>query len=242
MAAVLILAPRQDFQASRETRMTPDRRQFVASLAGVPLLWQLPTTAAQRSASQAGFSDPVLEQIIADLRELKAEVDADRAPRKQTLRAIETTLGIQAAHISAHYDAHVRAALRRREARLGRAGLVQELLNVAHDRKQRDVTYQTLDAALTRLNERGISGSLRDVRQAIRNIRLNAPEGLQPAALRGTQFDYCADLRWHIELMESMVAIACGLALLEPGPFGEAACGALTLALGLLYAQRLWWC
>lgn len=223
--------------------MTPHRRQFVAGLAGVPLLLQFPTAAAaQPSAPQAGLSDPVLEQIIADLRELKSEAEADRAPRKQTLRAIETTLGIQAAHISAHYDAHVRSALRRREARLGRANFVQELLNVAHDRKQHDVTYQTLDAALTRLNERGLSGSLRDVRQAIRNIRLNAPDGLQPAALRAAQWDYCADLRWQIQMMEAVVAIACGLALLEPGPFGEAACGAMTLALGLLYAQRAWWC
>ena len=223
--------------------MTPDRRQFVASLAGVPLLFQFPRTAvAQRSAPPAGFSDPVLEQIIADLRELRSEVEADRAPRKQTLRAIETTLGIQAAHFSAHYDAHVRTALRRREARLGRAGLVQELLNGAHDRKQHDVTYQAIDAALTRLDERGVSGALRDVRQAIRNIRLNAPDGLQPAALRGMQFDYCSDLRWHIQLLETMVAIACSMALLVPGPFGEAACGALTLALGLLYAQRMFWC
>src|SRR5688572_1891224 len=193
-------------------RMTPDRRQFVASLAGVPLLFQFPRTAvAQRSSPPAGFSDPVLEQIIADLRELKAEVEADRAPRKHTLRAIETTLGIQAAHFSAHYDAHVRTALRRREARLGPAALVPELLNAAHDRNQHDVTYQTLDAALTRLDARGVSGSLRDVRQAIRNIRLNAPDSLQPAALRGIQFDYCSDLNWHIQLLESIVSIACGI-------------------------------
>jgi hypothetical protein len=222
--------------------MTSDRRQFVASLAGVPMLFQLPATAAQRSTAQAALSDPVLEQIIADLRELKADVEADRAPRKQTLRAIETTLGIQAAHMSTHYDTHLRAVLRRREARLGRAGLVQELLNLAHDRKQHDVTYESLDAALTRLKERGVAGSLRDVKQAIRNIRLNAPDALQPAALGAMQFDYCADLRWMISLMESAVAIACGIAILEPTPGGEIACGAMTLALGLLYAQRAWWC
>ncbi|MGH9219886.1 MAG: hypothetical protein ACRD1W_11325 [Vicinamibacterales bacterium] len=221
--------------------MTPDRRQFVASLAGVPMLLQS-VTAAQRGGSRAGFSDPVLEQIIADLRELKSEVEADLAPRKQTLRALETTLGIQAAHMSAHYDASVRTALRRRESRLGRPGFVQELLNLAHDRKQHDVTYQTLDAALTRLNERGISGSLRDVKQAIRNIRLNAPDGLQPAALRAMQYDYCSDLQWQIQMMEAVVAIACGIAFLEPTVGGEIACGAMTLALGLLYAQRAWFC
>ena len=222
--------------------MTPDRRQFVASLAGVPLLFQFPTFIAQRSAERAAISDPVLEQIIADLRELKAEVDADRAPRKQTLRAIETTLGILAAHISTHYDGHLRSVLQRREARLGRAGLVQELLNLSHDRKQHDVTYESLDGAFTRLKERGVAGSLRDVKQAIRNIRLDAPDGLQPAALRGLQFDYCKDLQWQIQMMESLVAIACGIALLEPTPGGEIACGAMTLALGLLYAQRMWWC
>jgi hypothetical protein len=223
--------------------MTPDRRQFVASLAGMPLLFQFPANGgAQRAAPPAGVSDPVLEQIIADLRELQSEVEADRAPRKQTLRAIETTLGIQAAHFSAHYDADVRAALSRRESRLGRPGLVQELLNVAHERKHHDVTYQTLDAALTRLNDRGVSGALRDVRQAIRNLRLHAPDGLQPAALRGMQFDYCSDLRWHIDLLETISTIACAIALLEPTPGGEIACGALLLALGLLYAQRMWWC
>ena len=221
--------------------MTPDRRQFVASLAGVPLLFES-ATAAQRPPSRAGFSDPVLEQILADLRELKAEVEADTAPRKHTLRAIETTLGIQAAHIAAHYDAHIRNALRRRERQVGRPTLAQELLNLAHQRKQHEVTYQSVDAALTRLHERGLSGSLRDVRQAIRNIRLNAPEGVQPAALRSMQFDYCRDLLWQIQMMESIVAITCGIALLEPGPFGEAACGAMTLALGLLYAQRAWFC
>ena len=221
--------------------MTPDRRQFVASLAGVPLLFQS-ATAAEPAATRAGFSDPVLEQIIADLRELKAEVEADKAPRKQTLRAIEITLGVQAAHLGAHYDAHLRTALRRREARLGRPTFVQELLNLAHDRKQHDVTYQTLDAALSRLHQRGLSGSLRDVRQAIRNLRLNAPDGLQPAALRGLQFDYCSDLQWQIHMMESLVAITCGIAFLEPTVGGEIACGAMTLALGLLYAQRLWFC
>ncbi len=223
--------------------MTPDRRQFVASLAGMPLLFQsATTTAAQRSTPSAGVSDPVLEQIIADLRELKSEVEADTGSRKQTLRAIETTLGIQAAHMSAHYDVDLRTALKRREKRLGRPAFVQELLNLAHDRQQHDVTYQTLDAALTRVNERGIAGSLRDVRQAIKNIRLNAPEGLQPVALRGVQWDYCKDLQWQIQMMESIVAIACGIAILEPTVGGEIACGAMTLALGLLYAQRAWFC
>jgi len=222
--------------------MTSDRRQFVASLAGVPMLFQLPAAAAQRSAAQPVLSDPVLEQIMSDLRELKAEVEADRAPRKQTLRAIETTLGIQAAHLGTHYDGNLREALRRREARLGRAGLVQELLNLAHHRKQHDVTYEALDAALSRVKESGLAGTLRDVKQAIRTIRLNAPDSLQPAARRGLQFDYCRDLLWQIQMMESLVAIACGIAVLEPTPGGEIACGAMTLALGLLYAQRLWWC
>jgi len=119
---------------------------------------------------------------------------------------------------------------------------VQELLNLAHDRKQHEVTYERLDAALTRIEQRGIGGALREARQAIRNIRLNAPDGLQPAALRGVQYDYCSDLRWQIDLMEMITAIACGLAILEPTPGGEVACGAMTLALGLLYAQRWWYC
>ena len=65
--------------------------------------------------------DPVLDQTITTLRELVAEGEAKPASRKQSARAIEATLGIQAAHIGLHYDAQVQRGLRRRQARVGRA-------------------------------------------------------------------------------------------------------------------------
>ena len=49
--------------------------------------------------------DPVLDQTITTLRELVAEGEAKPASRKASARAIEATLGIQAAHIGLHYDA-----------------------------------------------------------------------------------------------------------------------------------------
>ena len=221
--------------------MTPDRRQFVASLAGVPLLLQFPTTAAQRPAPQAGFSDPVLDKVNADLRELAAEFETQPANRKQTMRGIEVALGFQAAHFGTHYDARIRRSLRARETRIGRAALIQETLSFSHDRKQHEVSYQAVDAALTRLEQRGISGAVRDVADTIRKIRLNAPDAVQQAAGR-VQFDYCSDLRWQIQMLTALTAIVCGVSGLEPGPFFEAACASMTLTLGLLLLQQWWYC
>ncbi len=45
-----------------------------------------------------------------------------------------------------------------------------------------------------------------------------------------------------IELTNMTIQIVCGIALLEPTPGGEIACGALTLALGLLLLQKTIWC
>ena len=79
--------------------------------------------AASGIARQGGpvLVDPVLDQTITTLRELVAEGDAKPASRKASARAIEATLGIQAAHIGLHYDAQLQRGLRRRQARVGRA-------------------------------------------------------------------------------------------------------------------------
>ena len=45
-----------------------------------------------------------------------------------------------------------------------------------------------------------------------------------------------------ISMMEAMVQIACAIAILEPTVGGEIACGAMGLALGLLYLQRALFC
>lgn len=217
--------------------MTPSRRQFVATLATVPFLAQ--GTAAQRPAPLA--SDPVLDEILAELRELEAEFEAQPRSRKATMRAMEVALGAGAAHLAAHYDANFRSALRRRQAVAGRAALTQDIVTQAQSRNQ-NVTHEGVDAAITRADARGLSGVFRDVQQTIRRIRLQAPEQMQAAGFAGVQFDYCADLNWMISMMESMTALACGIAILEPTVGGEIACGAMTLALGLLLLQRTVFC
>ena len=218
--------------------MTPSRRQFVASIATVPFLVQ--STGARQRAAVA--TDPTLDQILRDLRDLTAEFEAQPGSRKATLRAMESTLGIGAAHLATQYDPDFQSTLRRRQRRQGRTALVQDLLNLAHDKKQHQVSPDTIDAALTRLEQRGLAGCWRDMQQTVRKVRLQAPDPMQAAAVRHLQFDYCSDLLWMISLMEGVVAVACGIAILEPTPGGEIICGALTLALGMLLIQRTFFC
>jgi hypothetical protein len=217
--------------------MIPSRRQFVASIAAVPFLAQ--SAGAQRRASAP---DPVLDQILADLRELAAEFESQPRSRKATMRAIESTLSAGAAHLAANYDGNFQAALRRREGRQGRAALVQDILNQAHDNKNHTLSFDAVDAALTRLQQRGLSGGFRDAQQTTRRVRLQSPEQIQAAALGAIQFDYCSDLNWMISNLEGIVAIVCSLAVLEPTLVGEIPCAALTLALGILLVQRSWFC
>lgn len=218
--------------------MIPSRRHFVASIAAVPFV-SLPVLAQRRAAPAA--PDPVLDQVLADLRALTAELEADPRSRKGTLRAMESTLGIGAAQLAERYDADFRTAFRRRQARVGRAALTQEIVTQAHAGKNHTVSFDAVEAAMTRMEQVGLSGCFRDVQQTIRKVRLQAPDQIQVAALR-VQFDYCADLVWMINMMEGVVAIACAVAILEPTPGGEAACGALTLALGALLVQRALFC
>jgi hypothetical protein len=221
--------------------MTPNRREFVASIATVPFVLQS-AGAQQPDPTSRAHADPVLDEIVADLQRLAAEFETQPSTRKATLRAMESTLGIQAAHLAAHYDSGVRASLRRRRTRVGRANFVHEIVTMAHDKKHHDVTYESVEAGLTRVEQRGLAGVVRDIQQAVRRLRRDAPDQFHLAAAGGMQFDYCSDLNWMIRQAEAAVSIACGIAILEPTPAGEAACGAITLALGLLYAQRSWWC
>jgi hypothetical protein len=219
--------------------MTPSRRQFVASIATIPFL--PPAVEAQRRPA-ASAPDPVLEQILSNLRELSAEFESTPGSRKATMRAMEATLAVGATHLAAHYDVNAKAALRRRQSRLGRAALVNDIVTRAHENKNHNVSHEVVDAAMTRLEQQGVSGCFRDIQQTIRRIRLQAPDQIQAAGVRVAQFDYCSDLHWMISLMEGVVAVACGIAILEPTVGGEIACGALTLALGLLYVQRAIFC
>jgi hypothetical protein len=219
--------------------MIPNRRQFVASIATVPFL---PYAAAAQPRVAARAPDAVLDQILGDLRELSIEVETQQGSRKPALRAMESALGIGAAHLATHYDADFRLALRRGQQRRGRAALIQDIVNHAYRSGKQSLRHEAVDAALTRLEQRGISGCFRDVQQTIRKVRLQAPDQIQAASMRALQFDYCSDLQWMISMMESIVQIACAIAILEPTVGGEIACGALGLALGLLLAQRALFC
>lgn len=224
---------------ARRRRMTPSRRQFVASVATVPFLTY--PAAAQRFVA-TGQPDAVLDQILGDLRELSREAETQPGARKSTMRAMESTLAIGAAHLATHYDADFRSALRRRQDRQGRDLLVQDIVDRAYRAGGQNFAHATVDAAMTRLEQRGLSGCFRDIEQTIRKIRLQAPEQIQAASGLVRQFDYCADLNWMINLMEAVVQIACAISILEPTVGGEIACGALGLALGLLYLQRTLFC
>ena len=226
------------------------RRQFVAaSLAGIPMLAHSSSGAAafapQAAPSAQGRAilvDPVLDQSATTVRELVAEGEARPASRKQSARAIEATLGIQAAHIGLHYDAQVQRGLRRRQARVGRAVLIDELVRSAHGRKHHAVTHELVDAALTKFEQGGFSGCLRDLQRTLRAARLNAPDAVQAAMRPPAQFDFCADVKRAIELAEVAAGIVCAIAVLEPALFLEPFCAAAGLLVAAYKALEWWFC
>jgi hypothetical protein len=227
------------------------RRQFVtASLAGIPMLAYSSSAAPAAFAPQAAsrgqgapiLVDPVLDQTITSLRELVAEGDAKPASRKANARAIEVTLGIQAAHIGLHYDAQVQRGLRRRQARVGRAALIEEVVRSARAHNGDSVTHERVDEVLTTLEQGGFSGCLRDLQRALRAARLNAPDAFQAATLRPAQYDFCADCKRMIEAAEIAAGIICSIAILEPTLALEPFCGAAGLALAAYKAMYWWWC
>jgi hypothetical protein len=227
------------------------RRQFVtASLAGLPMLAYAgpaaPAAAAAQPASRGRggptLVDPVLDRSVATIRELVAEGEARPASRKASARAIEATLGIQAAHIGLHYDAQLQRALRRRESRGGRAALIDEMVRAAHDHQHLAVTHDLVDAALTKLASGGFAACLLDVQRSLRAARLNAPDAFQAAALSPAQFDFCADVKRAIELAEIAAGIVCAIAVLEPTLALEPFCAAAGLLVASYKALEWWFC
>jgi hypothetical protein len=226
------------------------RRQFVtASLAGLPMLAyasSAPAALAPQAASRgpAGpiLVDPVLDQTITTLRELVAEGEAKPASRKTSARAIEATLGFQAAHIGLHYDAQLQRGLRRRQARVGRAALIDEMVKSARDHNQQAVTHELVESVLTKLEQGGFSGCLRDLQGALRAARLNAPDAIQAAMLRPAQFDFCADVQRAIEAAEVAAGIICAIAVLEPTLAFEPFCAAAGLVVASYKALKWWFC
>ncbi|MFM8533528.1 MAG: hypothetical protein ACKOEC_08040 [Acidimicrobiia bacterium] len=220
--------------------MIPNRRQFVASLAGVPVFLQA-ASAQQPSGRVAPAQDPVLQQVLADIRELTAEGETQPNARKAAMRGIETSLGILAAHFSAHYDRPLQSALRRREAQLGRAALVGEIVDDGR-RMNHALSHENVEEGLRRFSQVGLAGALRNLQRAQRNVRLNAPDAIQAATMRRTQYSYCDDLAWQIQMLEAATLIACAIAMAEPTPLGEAACVAMSLMLASLLVSKAWWC
>jgi hypothetical protein len=227
------------------------RRQFVtASLAGLPMLAYSSAAAPAPFAPQVAargpggpiLVDPVLDQTIATTRELVAEGEARPASRKQSARAIEAMLGIQAAHIGLHYDAQLQRGLRRRQARVGRAALIDEMVRSARDHNRQTVTHELVDAVLTTLEQGGFSACLRELQRTVRAARLNAPDAFQVAMLRPAQFDFCADVKRAIEFAEIAAGIICSLAVLEPTLALEPFCAAAGLVLATYKAMEWWWC
>ena len=227
------------------------RRQFVtASLAGLPMLAYASSTAPAPFAPQAAsrgpsgpvLVDPVLDQTITTLRELVAEGEAKPASRKASARAIEAALGIQAAHIGLHYDAQLQRGLRRRQARVGRAALIDELVSSARDHKNQTVTHELVDTVLTKLEQGGFAGCLRDLQRALRAARLNAPDAFQAATLRPAQYDFCADCRMMIEFAEVAMGIICSIAVLEPTLALEPFCAAAGFVVASYKLMYWWWC
>jgi hypothetical protein len=221
----------------KEMPMTPSRRQFVASLSALPFLSQGAGAQPRGPAS----ADPVVDQVVADLQALSNEFETQPRTRKATLRALESTLSVASAHFAAHYDATFRSSLRRRQGRVGRDAVIDDAITRSRD-KSHEVSRESVESAMQRLEQRGLSGCFRDVQETVKRIRLQAPEQMQAVALPAAQFDYCADLNWQIEMTEAALGIICGIAILEPTPGGEAICGAVTLLLGILQAARYWWC
>jgi hypothetical protein len=226
--------------------MQPSRRQFVtASLAGVPLLVSGSVVASQLPGGAQvapAAADPVLDHITATLRELVAEGEAIPAARKGAARGIEATLGVLAAHLETHYDPQLKQALQQHVTRVGRSALVDDVVRFARERKHDTVTHEMIERAVSAFEQRGLAGFVRDGRRAVREVRLRAPEGAARVAAMPAQFDYCADLKWMIELTNWVATLVCALAILEPTPGGEIACGTIMLFLGSLQALVWWFC
>ena len=198
--------------------------------------------AASRAQGGAILIDPVLEQTITTVRELVGEGDARPASRKASARAIEATLGIQAAHIGLHYDAQLQRGLRRRQGRVGRAAMIEELVSSARAHNGDAVTHEVVDEVLTKLEQGGFAGCLRDLQRALRAARLNAPDAFQAASLRPAQYDFCSDCKRAIEMAEIAAGLICSIAVLEPTLAIEPFCAAAGLILASYKAMYWWWC
>lgn len=210
--------------------MVGSRRQFLAGVgAGVPLLLlQKPEAQAQSSPS-----DPVLDAMIADLAELTREGNASPAARKGVLRAAEALTGAMAVHLGQHYDGTLKSSIRR--LGVNRQAFVQDVTTRIN---KPEITPEKVEAALRVLEKDGLKGALLRSRQVLKRVRENAPEVLMVKR----QFDFCAELRWMVELQDMIASMACLLSLAFGGTniAADLACAAMTTDAILLHATAMW--
>ena len=213
--------------------MSINRRQFLGTSVGASVLL-LPFDLQAQSPSE---SDPVLEQIMADLSELKKEGDAKPGNRKGSFRGIEALTGVIATHYGKTYDQD----LKRKIKQLGRkrTAFVQDVVTSVN---KPEFTHEVAELMLTRLEKEGLSGIMRDVQRKMRRLRENTPVDILPVRA-SMQYDFCSDLIWMIQLMEGVTAIACGFAGLQLGLNigANITCASLTMQLGIYYSLRWWY-
>jgi hypothetical protein len=219
----------------------PSRRQFFgASLAGLPVIVGLgtdlfgtpkPSFASQPQSPRS--ADPVLESMVAELDGLRKEGDAKPSARKGIMRATEALTGAMAVHLGQHYDPQLKANIKR--LGLNRQDFVQQ---VATKLNNPEFTDEKVEAALKLLQRDGLQEVLLEARRVCKRVRENAPEVLQVKM----QYDYCADLRWMIDLAEMMAAIACVIAIYEGGTnfAADGACGAMQLQVAVMRGFAAW--
>jgi hypothetical protein len=218
------------------------RRQFVGATA-FAFAGLVPATRATQAQSQS--SDPVLDSIIADFQQLRREGDEKPGQRRGAVRAAEALTGILAAHLAQRYDPAMKRTIRQQLRAKGRQALVQELTTRAN---KPDITHERVDAMLTRFEQDGMGGVLRDVQKGLKRMRENMPDYAQVRAVKAeafvtTQYDFCQDLNWMIQMTEMMAALACGIAQGFAGlnPEADAACAGLTVTLAMYLAMKWWY-
>ena len=113
------------------------------------------------------------------------------------------------------------------------------MVRSAHDHKRHTVTHELVDSALTKLEQGGFSGCLRDLQRALRAARLNAPDAFQAAALRPAQYDFCADVRVGDRDRGVAAGIICSIAVLEPTLALEPFCAAAGLIVAVYKATAM---
>ena len=148
---------------------------------------------------------------------------------------METLTGVLAAHLGKHYDADLKRGMRQQLRQQGRQAFVQDIVTRAN---KPEFTHEKVDAMLTRLERDGMSGILRDLQKSMKRVRESLPPDVMQ--VRSTaQFDFCADVRWMVEIAEFSAALACGIAWI--GPAAAAACSGASVYLAGVLALKWWY-